>query len=44
MSSNEESRDLDKEWVELIDEAKYIGLSPEEVLVFLSGSNKDESG
>ncbi|MFD2706419.1 anti-repressor SinI family protein [Salibacterium lacus] len=44
MSSNKETHHLDREWVELMDEAKHIGLSPEEVLVFLTGSKEDYSG
>ncbi|SFM04479.1 anti-repressor SinI family protein [Salibacterium qingdaonense] len=44
MSGDKETNHLDREWVELMDEAKHIGLSPEEVLTFLTGSKEDHSG
>ncbi|MGY4690612.1 anti-repressor SinI family protein [Salibacterium sp. K-3] len=42
MGNKEEGQYLDKEWVALIDEAKNIGLSPEEVLVFLADQNQND--
>ncbi|MFZ4453324.1 anti-repressor SinI family protein [Salibacterium aidingense] len=43
MNSNENKHlYLDEDWIKLMGEAKQIGLSPEEVLVFLSDQRSDD--
>lgn len=36
----ENIKDIDQEWVQLMKEAKKVGLSPEEVRLFLRQSSK----